>query len=120
MSIWWISITSRFSIFPLQKELPYHLKPKVAAKGSSGAEGRVAVVLDTEERKVTSQMKKLRALYSNKVDREKADVNKRMDALIKKKTGMVYEGNFLSSGVFWDNVARKSKENFKQNNHSRI
>ena len=86
-------------IFYLQKELPYHLKPKVAAKGSTGAEGRVAVVLDTEERKVASQMKKLRALYSNKVEREKADVNKRMDALIKKKTGMVKEGNF--SFYFW-------------------
>jgi len=72
----------------LQKELPYHLKPKVAAKASTGAEGRVAVVLDTEERKVASQMKKLRALYTNKVEREKADVNKRMDALIKKKTAL--------------------------------
>ena len=86
----------------MQKELPYHLKPKVAAKGSTGAEGRVAVVLDTEERKVASQMKKLRALYSNKVEREKADVNKRMDALIKKKTGMVNEGKFyFTSGLFF-------------------
>ena len=90
------------NVFYLQKELPYHLKPKVAAKASTGAEGRVAVVLDTEERKVASQMKKLRALYTNKVEREKADVNKRMDALIKKKTGMVNEGKFyFTSGLFF-------------------
>ena len=101
----------------LQKDLPYRLKPKVAAavKAGGGAEsGRIAVVMDAEERKVAGQMKKLRALYANKVDREKADVSKKMEALIKKKT-VLEEKKFKRQKEARKQVARAiSKTEAKQ------
>jgi len=72
----------------LQKDLPYHLKPKMAAAAarSSATSGRVAVVLEPAEKKVLNQMKVLQTVFAHKQEKEEADKNKRMEALIKKKT----------------------------------
>ena len=70
----------------LQKELPYHLKPKVLAQKQRNLESeRVAVVLENHERKVLNQMKMMRTIYQAKEDKLKEEKTKRIETLIKKK-----------------------------------
>jgi len=71
----------------LQRDLPYHLKPKMAAKAAASASaGRVAVVLEPAEKKVLNQMKVLKTVFAHKQEKVAAEQTKRMEALIKKKS----------------------------------
>ena len=70
----------------LQKELPYNLKPKFATKKSNATQGRVAVILEPEERKLLNQMKMLKAVHQDKQDKLEKEQAKRVEALIRKKT----------------------------------
>ena len=70
----------------LQKELPYNLKPKFSTKRSNAQQGRVAVILEPEERKLLNQMKMLKAVHQDKQDKLDKEQAKRVEALIKKKT----------------------------------
>ena len=70
----------------LQKELPYNLKPKFATKKSIATQGRVAVILEPEERKLLNQMKMLKAVHQDKQDKLEKEQAKRVEALIRKKT----------------------------------
>merc|ERR1719356_197323 len=70
----------------LQKELPYNLKPKFATKKSDATQGRVAVILEPEERKLLNQMKMLKAVHQDKQDKLEKEQAKRVEALIRKKT----------------------------------
>ena len=48
----------------LQKDLPYHLKPKTLAEKERKIENeRVAVVLEPQERKMLNQMKMMRTIF---------------------------------------------------------
>ena len=69
----------------LQKDLPYNLKPKRASKKVNPEAGRVAVILEPEERKVLNQMKMLKTVHQDKQDRLDKEQGKRVEALIRKK-----------------------------------
>jgi len=53
----------------LQKGLPYNLKPKLASKKANPEGGRVAVILQPEERKLLNQMKMLKTVHQDKQDK---------------------------------------------------
>ena len=58
----------------IQKDLPYNLKPKYSAK-KEGVKGRIAVILEPEERKILNHMKMLKAVHQDKqekLDKEQA------------------------------------------------
>lgn len=69
----------------LQKDLPYNLKPKFSAK-KERVKGRIAVILEPEERKVLNHMKMLKTVHQDKQEKLDKDQAKRMEILIKKKT----------------------------------
>ena len=70
----------------LQKELPYHLKPKVLAEKQKSLESeRVALVLEPHERKMLNQMKMMRTIYEDREDKLAGEKAKRIESLIKKK-----------------------------------
>ena len=70
----------------LQKELPYHLKPKVLAEKRRALEKeRVAVVLEPHEKKTLNQMKMMRTIYEDREDKLSTEKAKRIETLIKKK-----------------------------------
>ncbi|KAI5749614.1 hypothetical protein M8J76_008765 [Diaphorina citri] len=64
----------------LQKELPYHMKPKYKSKETPKPQ-RVAVIHSDREQKVASLMKMLRTNYSEKNSKEKQAMKARMVAL---------------------------------------
>ncbi|XP_008474135.1 ribosome biogenesis protein BMS1 homolog [Diaphorina citri] len=64
----------------LQKELPYHMKPKYKSKETPKPQ-RVAVIHSEREQKVASLMKMLRTNYSEKNSKEKQAMKARMVAL---------------------------------------
>merc|ERR1712083_778915 len=70
----------------LQKDLPYHLKPKTNAEKERKIENeRVAVVLEPQERKLLNQMKMMRTIFQTKEEKLDAEKAKRIEHLIKKK-----------------------------------
>ena len=69
----------------IQKDLPYNLKPKYSAK-KEGVKGRIAVILEPEERKILNHMKMLKAVHQDKQEKLDKEQAKRMETLIKKKT----------------------------------
>ena len=70
----------------LQKELPYHLKPKTLAEKIRNVENeRVAVVVEPKERKLLNQMKMMRTIYEAKSDKLALEKATRIETLIKRK-----------------------------------
>ncbi len=70
----------------LQRELPYHLKPKTIAEKERNLQSeRVAVVLEPHERKVLNQMKMMRTIFHDKEDKQASEKAKRFEQLISKK-----------------------------------
>ena len=70
----------------LQKDLPYNLKPKFSTKKANAEQGRIAVILEPEERKILNQMKMLKTVHHDKQEKLEKEQAKRVDSLIKKKT----------------------------------
>lgn len=69
----------------LQRDLPYSLKPKFAAKGRSLTSERVAVELDSKEREVRGLMRVLGGLAEDKEQRLEEAKRRRVGELVKRQ-----------------------------------
>lgn len=72
----------------LQKDLPYHLKPKFVSKGREFSSERVHVELDSKEKKVRNLMKMLSTVAEDKADKLQKDKSKRIQELIRRKVAL--------------------------------
>ncbi|XP_040576166.1 ribosome biogenesis protein BMS1 homolog [Lepeophtheirus salmonis] len=72
----------------LQKDLPYKLKPKHDTNKKASIESkRIPLLMEPKEKKISDQMIMLKKVFEAKQDKTSKDTSKRIQELIKRKTG---------------------------------